>query len=173
MQTPLWVPLAVAAMGFAGILISQYLAIRRDDKQWNRERDRERERWQREDAARTFEQRRIAYASFYEELRLIAAAIQNKSFAEPNAAELPDDWDVRAYEKRQILDLYAIGDLGPAADKALDALCAYGKSSLTSSKDSIFKDARSAYFNAELEVLSLMRNDLAVPGSAYDASSRF
>jgi hypothetical protein len=167
------VPLAVAAMGFAGILFSQYLAIRRDDKQWNRERDRERERWQREDAARTFEQRRIAYASFYEELGVIAAAIRDNSFAEANAVEFPNEWDTRVYEKRQILDLYAIGDLGPAADKALDALAAYGKSSLGSGKDSIVKDARDAYFRAELEVLTLMRKDLAVPGSAYDASSRF
>jgi hypothetical protein len=160
-------------MGFAGILISQYLSIRRDDKQWNRERDRERERWQREDAARTFDQRRIAYSSFYEELRVIAAAIHGNSFTEANAVQLPDDWDARVYEKRQVLDLYAMGDLGPAADKALDALAAYGKSSLGGSKASMVKEARDRYFKAELEVLTLMRKDLAVPGSAYDASSRF
>jgi|SRR3954447_3284779 hypothetical protein len=173
MQTPLWVPLAVAAMGFAGIVITQYLAIRRDDKQWNRERDRERERWQREDVARTFEQRRTAYFSFYEELRVMTVAIQNGSLAGDNVVELPDDWDARVYEKRQILDFYAVGDLGPAADRALDALWVYGKSSLSGGKTPAVKEAQEAYYKAELEVLTLMRKDLAIPGSASDASSRF
>ena len=70
--TPLWVPLVVAAIGLlgtfsgtiAGVLITQRRSDRREGLTWERERQRERDLWAREDALRTFEQRRDAYIGF-------------------------------------------------------------------------------------------------------------
>jgi hypothetical protein len=66
---PLWVPLVVAILGLigtaggaiAGVVITQRRSDARDKTAWERER----ERWTREDAARTFELRREAYIEFY------------------------------------------------------------------------------------------------------------
>lgn len=59
-------PLVVAAIGVTGTLVggvtgglvTQRWADRREDRAWTREHERERERWLREDEARTFEHRR-------------------------------------------------------------------------------------------------------------------
>ena len=64
-QLTLWVPLVVAAIGLlgtsvgtiAGVLVTQRRADRREGLARKREQQRERERWAREDALRTFEQR--------------------------------------------------------------------------------------------------------------------
>lgn len=73
MTTPLWVPLVVAALGFVstvvGIVVTQIMANRRERASWQRDTDREQQRWQREDQARTFEHRHTAYVEFYEALR--------------------------------------------------------------------------------------------------------
>ena len=71
---PLWVPLVVAILGLvgtaggaiSGVLITQRRSDRRENTAWQRERERERDRWTREDAARTFELRRQAYIEFHE-----------------------------------------------------------------------------------------------------------
>jgi hypothetical protein len=66
---PLWVPLVVAVLGLigtaggaiAGVVITQRRSDARDRAAWKRER----ERWVREDAARTLDLRREAYIEFY------------------------------------------------------------------------------------------------------------
>jgi len=67
---PLWVAL-VGLLGtvvgtIIGALITQHHADKREADTWEREQQRERARWAREDAARTFEQRRTAYVDFYQ-----------------------------------------------------------------------------------------------------------
>ncbi|WP_374023215.1 hypothetical protein [Mycobacterium sp. HNNTM2301] len=51
-----WVPtlgtVIVALLGFAGVLIAQVIANRRADKEWERERYREEQRWERETQSR-------------------------------------------------------------------------------------------------------------------------
>jgi hypothetical protein len=47
-QVPLWVPLVVAGLGFAGVLGAQLIAGRREDRRWAREQEREELRWRRE-----------------------------------------------------------------------------------------------------------------------------
>jgi len=73
MTTPLWVPLVVAALGIVstvvGIVVTPIMANRRQRASWQRDTDREQQRWQREDQARTFEHRHTAYVEFYEALR--------------------------------------------------------------------------------------------------------
>lgn len=73
-------PLVVAVIGvlgtsigtIAGVFITQRRSDRREALAWNRERERERDRWAREDALRNFEQRREAYIGFYKTLREMA-----------------------------------------------------------------------------------------------------
>lgn len=62
--TPIWVPLVVALLGLGGILYTQHRADRRADADRKRELEREKTRWAREDAARSYEHRRAAYADF-------------------------------------------------------------------------------------------------------------
>ena len=72
--TPLWVPLVVAGLGLlgtavaglGGVWITQRRADKRETVAWDRQQERERAQWAREDAARTFEFRRSAYADFYQ-----------------------------------------------------------------------------------------------------------
>lgn len=52
---PTWVPLVVAFLGLGGIVLTQYMANRREDVRWHRECEREQARWTREDAARSYE----------------------------------------------------------------------------------------------------------------------
>jgi len=74
--TPVWVPLVVAALGFigtlggalGGVVITQRSADKREQESRADQFKQERERWAREDEARTFEQRRDAYIAFYEAL---------------------------------------------------------------------------------------------------------
>lgn len=71
--TPLWVPLAVAGLGLlgtisaglGGVWLTQRRADKREAASWAREAEREQARWEREDAARTFEFRRSAYLDLY------------------------------------------------------------------------------------------------------------
>lgn len=66
--------LAVALIGVAGtivgtisgVLITELLSHRREKAAWNREMERQRAHWAREDTARTFEYRRKAYVDFYQ-----------------------------------------------------------------------------------------------------------
>jgi hypothetical protein len=69
-STPLWVTLVVAGLGFVATLGGVWLTQRRADKRetiaWERQQDRERAQWAREDSARTFEFRRSAYVDYYQ-----------------------------------------------------------------------------------------------------------
>jgi hypothetical protein len=65
-QVPLWVPVAVAFLGFIGVLGAQVIAAWRDDRRWRREAEREELRWHRDRAReqdnRSHESRQQAYA---------------------------------------------------------------------------------------------------------------
>jgi hypothetical protein len=58
-----------------GVLITQRRSDKRDEKAWQREREREGDRWRREDQVRTFENRRSAYQELYEQLHLDTRAV--------------------------------------------------------------------------------------------------
>lgn len=101
-STPVWVPLAVAAVGVAGTLGATWLtrrsADRREDQRWSREREAEetrwqrerderREEWQREDAARWLTERRAVYAEYLLRLEAWRVAISHAQSSErPNGA---------------------------------------------------------------------------------------
>jgi hypothetical protein len=61
-QVPVWIPIVVALLGLAGVLLTQVLSSRREAKRMTEETAREERRWQREREARTHETRAEAYA---------------------------------------------------------------------------------------------------------------
>lgn len=132
--TPLWVPLVVAALGLVstgvGIVVTQVMANRRERANWTRELERERQRWQREDEALTFEHRRIAYVEFFEALRKMQVSVEELAMGPrlgETHAQLDDDWQINAWEKLQHLELYATPRVGFLAREAFLATLRWGE----------------------------------------------
>ena len=170
-STPLWVPLVVAGIGVVGTLaggvvgstLTQRRADRREEKGWAREREREREQWAREDEARTFEHRREAYLDFYVAVKALARRAYSHGYGFTEA-ELPDDWHEEAAAKLHRLEFYADRELASSASKAYGAAWSwgvYGKYDAPDEPD--FHERQEKYDQAELAVLMLMRNRLAIP----------
>ncbi|WP_199191602.1 hypothetical protein [Amycolatopsis sp. CA-126428] len=61
-QVPVWIPIVVALLGLAGVILTQILSGRRETRRMAEEAAREERRWQREREARTHETRAEAYA---------------------------------------------------------------------------------------------------------------
>ncbi|MER6798991.1 hypothetical protein [Amycolatopsis mediterranei] len=61
-QVPVWIPIVVALLGLAGVILTQILSGRREIRRMAEEAAREERRWQREREARTHETRADAYA---------------------------------------------------------------------------------------------------------------
>ncbi|MEU0531167.1 hypothetical protein [Amycolatopsis tolypomycina] len=61
-QVPVWIPIVVALLGLAGVILTQVLSGRREARRMAEETAREERRWQREREARTHETRADAYA---------------------------------------------------------------------------------------------------------------
>ncbi len=61
-QVPVWIPIVVALLGLAGVILTQLLSGRRETRRMAEEAAREERRWQREREARTHETRADAYA---------------------------------------------------------------------------------------------------------------
>ncbi|AEK41576.1 hypothetical protein DV26_29100 [Amycolatopsis mediterranei] len=59
---PVWIPIVVALLGLAGVILTQILSGRREIRRMAEEAAREERRWQREREARTHETRADAYA---------------------------------------------------------------------------------------------------------------
>jgi hypothetical protein len=117
-QVPLWVTIAVAFVGFVGVLTAQFIAAWREDRRWRRDQVREEIRWTRERARevdnRDFEGRQNAYAQVisavegYDWLVYPAIAAVRRG-AELSSEEKADVWRARD-ELRQSLgpvNLYA------------------------------------------------------------------
>jgi hypothetical protein len=117
-QVPLWVTVAVAFVGFVGVLTAQFIAAWREDRRWRRDQEREEIRWRRERARelenRDFEGRQNAYAQIIAALEgydwLVYPAIAAVRRAEELSPEQKADvWRARD-ELRQSLgpvNLYA------------------------------------------------------------------
>ena len=130
--TPLWVPLVIAALGLAasiigsigGVIMTQRRADRREELQWQRDREREQDDRAREDALRTFEQRRACYVDFEEALRGAAQAIWDAGHG--TGPPLEKAWHLSAYQSLHRLKIFATPDTALAASKANEALWRWG-----------------------------------------------
>lgn len=132
---PLWVPLLVAGLGLlgtlagglGGVVIASKMAKEREDVAWTRERQREQERWDREDRNRTFEHRRTAQVEFYEALRSLATIAHDYGMGTLDEARLPEGWEEEAFRRLQYLRIYSSPHVVALAMKAYDAAWQCGR----------------------------------------------
>ena len=93
---------------------------------WSRGREREHERWEREDHARTVEHRREAYVELYESLKAMAKSAYDHAYGFTDEAELPTDWQWDTFRKLQRLDVYADRSVSHAPWAAYSAALVLG-----------------------------------------------
>jgi hypothetical protein len=177
MTTSTWLPpLLVAALGIAGTLaaavFTQRNASRRDDITWAREREREQERWAREDAARTFTDRRDAYIQFSDALRGMTGLIYNFGTGrivqpdDANDGELPADFGLATFRKLQHLRLYATPQAGRRADVAFMVAWRWGNRARYAQDDEQFYEDQNSFDEADELLRDAIRTDLGVPGGS-------
>ncbi|TGB36974.1 hypothetical protein [Mycolicibacterium peregrinum] len=165
--TPLWLALLVAALSPAGALFGVWLtqrrADRRDDATFSRELKRERERWQREDEARTFENRRVAYVEFYEAVRRMHVAVEDMALGHSEA--LSADWQTDAWEKLQHLTIYGTLNISYVAARTFRITLEWGHRTAYRSYGADEYSATEVE-DAKAELLQAIRTDLRVPDTA-------
>ena len=163
--TPLWVPLAVAVAGLigtvGGVWLNQRRADQREQANWNRERAWERERWDREDAARTFDHRRDAYSVFYASVCEMGLRAYNQGTGLRDEEELYE-WQP-TFQKLQHLRLYATASIAKAATATYAAASQWARHTTFGQDDDQFQELRAKYDAADAELLALIRADLSIP----------
>lgn len=151
--------LVIAALGLlstlSGVVITQRSSNRRESQQWTRMREQQREQWAREDSLRTFEQRRICYLEFEEQLRSTALAV---SYAQSGfSSALEDEWQVPVFQSLLRLQVFSTPEATQAASDAYDALLRWG------GVDGInYPGAEADYDKAHDRYLAIIRKDLRV-----------
>ncbi|MFD7340906.1 hypothetical protein ACFV98_33690 [Streptomyces violascens] len=145
-------------------MITQRWSDSREAVAWERERQRERERWAREDEARTFEQRRQAYVEFYEALKAMARTAYDHCFGFTDETQLAEGWQSETFAKLAQLQFYADRPVSHAASEAYGAAWSWGHYGVHDAPDDpAFGDLNEAFDQAEHEMLSLMRRSLSIP----------
>jgi hypothetical protein len=168
------VPLVVAGIGLlgtiigtvSGVLITQRRSDRREAEAW--ERERERERWVREDALRNFEQRRDAYIDFYATLREMARTAYDHGMGLSEPEELPFEWNMAAARKHELLRVYASPEVLAAADDAYNACWQWGNDTTHGNDDDRFYERQEEFNSAELVLYDAIRRNLGLPGVIQD-----
>ena len=169
-MTPLWVPLVVAALGFVstltGVVVTQILANRREQAAWDREVQREQQRWTREDQRLTFEQRRTAYVEFYEALRRMTVRAYDHGLGlSDEGPVLPEGWQTEAAEACRRLEVYATPEVSTAAIDAYSATWRWGHAARHGQDDGTFYDNQEVVDQSQIKLLQAIRADLHVTGT--------
>jgi hypothetical protein len=170
---PLWVAL-IGVLGtvigaIIGSLITQRRADRRERETWERQSERERALWVREDAARTFEQRRTAYVDFYQASIEAGELFTLHTWAHMlgnNGADLPELSTTNPSDHLPALYMYAtpkVRDLaGQANHLYIRMKGAFAELKRDPSNDKV--DEYGDQWDAALEkLLEAMRKDLGIP----------
>lgn len=170
-QIPLWVPLAVAALGLVGtvagalggVLITQRRSDRREALAW----DREREHWEREDRLRTFEHRRDAYVAYY-----AACDAAGRRFSRIGAGteaapvgRLTPELDQTVYPRLQEVRLYGTPQVRTVAERLWTLLFAWSgrvKPHDSGSMERKDLDYVKAFVRTEIDLIRKIRMDLGV-----------
>jgi hypothetical protein len=120
-----WVPLVVAVFGLAGVLVTQSLATRREDARWERERARERDRWAREDTARSYDHRRDAYMAFFKTYNERWNALETAWISSGVVNEPPEDFLAALYDLASEVEIFGTREAASCAREAYKALSAH------------------------------------------------
>ncbi len=156
--------LGTLAGGVVGSIVTQRRADRREDKAWARERGRERERWAREDEARTFDHRREVLEDFYQAVKALALRAYDHGYGFDNTPELPFDWAADAFAKLTRMGLYVDRRVYAAASAAYNAASSWGQhTKYDDPDDPEFCKRQQRFDDAEYELLVLLRQALSIP----------
>ncbi|MEU6997211.1 hypothetical protein [Nonomuraea sp. NPDC046570] len=141
-------------LALLGVLVTQRRADRRELKQWERERERERQVWAREDVARSYDHRREAYIEFMQEWERHFNMVYNARYSDSGYNPEPDhDWMDSLQERYVAVQLFGTE---PARKKALEAMLSLDK---VARLDEEFLSARTVLE----EFGSQARSDLKIP----------
>jgi hypothetical protein len=150
--------------GIATSLVTHRWSDRREARAWTREREREREHWTREDEARTFENRRQAYADFFEAVKALARSAYDHGYGFTEEPELPEGWQSDAFAQLAWLEFYDDRPVAAAASAAYGAAWSWGQyGKYNDPDDPDFYERQQKYDEAELQLLVLMRRSLSIP----------
>jgi hypothetical protein len=174
-----WVPLVaagiVAIVGtLAGAVVTQWRSDVREEANAEREQQRERERWAREDQLRNFEARSDAYISFYESLREMARTAYDYGMGLSDALTSGEDaddelgiarfeWHMPTVRCLERLRVYAANEVLGAADAAYGACWRWGHHTHWGQDNERFYGDQATYDLAELAFFDAMRRDLGLP----------
>jgi hypothetical protein len=148
--------------GVVGVIITQRRTDRRERQASDREADRERRSWHREDSLRTFENRRDAYADFFVSLEIMASMADEFAGAGHEKELLHSKYQAEAFEKLRRLELYASSKVSEAANAAY--MACWNLATLNSRTL-----ARAAYDSQSENLLREIRTDLNVPNDSAAA----
>jgi hypothetical protein len=173
MQSSSWVPLVVAALGVlgtatagvVGVLITQRRADRREQQLWDRERQREREHWAREDMMRTFDQRQRVYVEYYKSLRAMANVADDRANG-TKSGPLPKGWGDQTLANAVEMAVFGSSSVAILASDAYYAALQWGTRA-TFNKE-LPGNLRENYFKVESALLRLIREELSVPKAGSD-----
>ena len=158
--TPLWIPLAAAAIAvigtLAGVVFTQAWNSRLEERRWARESARLREAQAREDLNRTYEHRRASCVDFLQEFeRLQGLYIDpHKEFIQPPS--LHDPVFDGLSERHTALMVYGTYEAEQAAYKCMDCL-------ILAAIHPEAADRADDVYTARAEYLFQIRKDLGVP----------
>jgi hypothetical protein len=166
--------LGTLTAGVTGVYITQRLVDKREIRTWQREKERDRERWAREDQALTFEHRRETYTEFYQAVEELLDEATDNAFNLQPKRDLSGDWYLPTYMKLQRLTIYASPEVGVAANKVFEAVQTMGYWSGRYDNDQASKQrfdvAHDAFEPRQFELLKLIRRDLLVPGAPLEVA---
>jgi hypothetical protein len=166
--TPDWLLLTIAGLGLLGTLAGVLVTQRWSDRREAANLVREQERWRREDEARTFDHRRVAYSDFYESLQRMARRVYDYGMGlmdegMTDEGELPFDWNLPTFDSLQHLQLYATPSVALAASDAYDVVWQWGHHTSPGTDDDDFYRRQNEYDVAEVGLLTLIRESLSIP----------
>lgn len=129
----------------------------------------EREAWAREDARRTFDQRRDCYSDFLKQLREAGLAAYNAGYE--LAPPLEFGWNLPLYEALLRFRVFASPEASTTAEQAYNAAWRWGDAGGTVN-EAPFHEGQDAFDAAEIELLAVIRADLGVDAAIPTQTSR-
>jgi hypothetical protein len=155
----------------SGVWLSQRAAAKREAVSWAREVQREKDKWEREDQARTFEQRRTAYVEFYELVEATWTSVnQWISWGEERPdLQLRPDWDHELWDKLSAVRIYGSEAVYASALRAFELVEAWHSHSGPSRNDESLDIQAGA---AKNRLLAAIRRELGVKSDSDQEAMR-
>lgn len=157
--TPIWVPLVVAffgaLFGLGGIELTQRRADRRFAAERKHQLEREQALWAREDAARSYEHRRAAYADFIKEFHrqwMALADATNEELGGRADYEAPLDYLDALYGNLVEIQIFGTEKAAKLAEDVFRALLA-----------GVVRSTTEIALDVHMPLLNEIRRDLSIP----------